>query len=390
MALFNYATKEITIKIVYYGPGLSGKTTNLQYLHSAFDPSKRGKLLSLATEADRTLFFDFLPVELGKISDFSIRFQLYTVPGQVRYNATRRLVLKGADAVIFVADSQREMQAQNIESFANMRENLTANNIDPDDIPIVLQYNKRDLNNILSVDELNRDLNPGNSYDFKDAIAIDGAGVEETFQHITKLVIQNISSRHKITIQPKEDAAVPLEEAVASFTPPGKSEPRTHPVIEPTSHEAPADTREIVEAAFREQATERYHEPDTREDFSAIQERFRKEQPPASETTEVAFTPKEVVVKEIVEVPLILVEKLDKMITGLNDMSRALKELSGAFSGLNTEMKDMRRELAGPAMNILAEIKELRKEQKASNDILRDIRNSFENIREKKSWFRFS
>ena len=116
MALFNYATKEITIKIVYYGPGLSGKTTNLQYLHSIFDPSRRGKLLSLATEADRTLFFDFLPIEMGKISDFSLRFQLYTVPGQVRYNATRKLVLKGADAVVFVADSQREMKEQNIES----------------------------------------------------------------------------------------------------------------------------------------------------------------------------------------------------------------------------------------------------------------------------------
>ena len=157
MALFNYASKEITIKIVYYGPGLSGKTTNLQYLHSIFDPSKRGKLISLATEADRTLFFDFLPVEIGKISDFSIRFQLYTVPGQVRYNATRKLVLKGADAVVFVADSQYEMREQNLESIGNMRENLIANNVNPDDIPIILQFNKRDLSNIASVDELNRD-----------------------------------------------------------------------------------------------------------------------------------------------------------------------------------------------------------------------------------------
>jgi len=154
MALFNYATKEITIKIVFYGPGLSGKTTNLQYLHSVFEPNRRGKLLSLATEADRTLFFDFLPVELGKISDFSIRFQLYTVPGQVRYNATRKLVLKGADAIVFVADSQREMREQNKESFKNMGENLIANNIDPDDITVILQYNKRDLTNILSIDDI--------------------------------------------------------------------------------------------------------------------------------------------------------------------------------------------------------------------------------------------
>ncbi|MDQ7786253.1 MAG: GTPase domain-containing protein [Thermodesulfovibrionales bacterium] len=388
MALFNYATKEITIKIVYYGPGLSGKTTNLQYLHSVFDPAKRGKLLSLATEADRTLFFDFLPVELGKISDFSIRFQLYTVPGQVRYNATRRLVLKGADAVIFVADSQREMKEQNIESFINMRENLTANNINPDDIPIILQYNKRDLSNVLSIDELNRDLNQDNTYDIKDAIAIDGAGVEETFQHITRLVIQNISRRHKITIQPKEDAAVPPKEAIASFSPSGEFATQT-PLVEPTSHAA-QDTREAVEAAFDISIRDQESEPNAKEDFTAIQERFLKEKPLIPETKDEPFIPREVVVKEIVEVPLILVEKLDKMINGLQGVSQSLKELSGTFSGMNVEMKDMRSEIAGPASNILAEIKELRKDQKASTDILRDIRTSLENIKEKKSWFRFS
>src|SRR3990172_8810749 len=159
MAFFNYATKEITLKIVYYGPGLSGKTTNLQHLHSVLNPENKGKLLSLSTESDRTLFLDFLPVELGKIRDFSIRFQLYTVPGQVRYNATRKIVLKGADGVIFVADSQREMKEQNIESFENMRENLSSNNINPDEIPIILQYNKRDLQNISTIEELNNDLN---------------------------------------------------------------------------------------------------------------------------------------------------------------------------------------------------------------------------------------
>ena len=200
MALFNYATKEITIKIVYYGPGLSGKTTNLQYLHSKFDPLKRGKLLSLATEADRTLFFDFLPVEIGKISDFSIRFQLYTVPGQVRYNATRKLVLKGADAVVFVADSQRAMREQNLDSLKNMGENLIANNINPDDIPVLLQYNKRDLSDILSIDELNRDLNGEGRYDYRESVAVKGTGVEDSFQHITRLVIRNITQKHKVKI----------------------------------------------------------------------------------------------------------------------------------------------------------------------------------------------
>jgi len=179
MALFNYATKEITLKIVYYGPGLSGKTTNLQHLHSILNPSTTGKLLSLSTEADRTLFFDFLPVELGRIRDFSIRFQLYTVPGQVRYNATRRVVLKGADAVIFVADSQRDMREQNIESFDNMLENLHSNNINPDDIPLVVQYNKRDLPNVVPVPELKKVLNTNAVPDFE-AVASDGAGVFET------------------------------------------------------------------------------------------------------------------------------------------------------------------------------------------------------------------
>src|SRR4030066_960601 len=139
MAFFNYTAKEITLKGVFYGPGFSGKTTNLQQLHSILPSDKRGKLISLATEADRTLFFDFLPVDYGKIRDFNIRFQLYTVPGQVRYNATRRLVLKGADAVVFVADSQREMKEQNIESFYNMKENLAFNGFKPGGTPLLPQ-----------------------------------------------------------------------------------------------------------------------------------------------------------------------------------------------------------------------------------------------------------
>jgi len=223
MALFNYATKEITLKIVYYGPGLSGKTTNLQHLHTVLNPETKGKLLSLSTESDRTLFFDFLPIELGKIRDFSIRFQLYTVPGQVRYNATRKVVLKGADAVVFVADSQKAMKDQNIESFENMRENLVSNNINPDTIPIILQYNKRDLKNILSLAELSQDLDPGAEHEVLEATAINGVGVEETFKRITKLVLKDISKKHKIEIQPAEPKKVavapemPLKEAAPAL-----------------------------------------------------------------------------------------------------------------------------------------------------------------------------
>lgn len=201
MALFNYAAKEVTLKIVYYGPGLSGKTTNLQHLHSALDPEKTGRLISLATETDRTLFFDFLPVELGKIKDFSVRFQLYTVPGQIKYNLTRKAVLKGADAVIFVADSQREVRETNMESFANMKENLLSNNINPDNIALVLQYNKRDLPNILPVDELNKILN-SSGYIYLEAEAINGKGVKETFQTVTKLLIKDLSEKYKFDIQP--------------------------------------------------------------------------------------------------------------------------------------------------------------------------------------------
>ncbi len=207
MAFFNYTAKEITLKVVYYGPGFSGKTTNLQQLHSILPSDIKGRLISLATEADRTLFFDFLPIDLGKIKDFNIRIQLYTVPGQVKYNATRRLVLKGADAIVFVADSQKGVRDQNIESFNNMKENLVANNLDPDDIPFILQYNKRDLENIMSVEELNGFLNKHN-VPFFEAVAAEGKGVQETYKDAIDILIKHIAKKHKIDIEkPSEEVA---------------------------------------------------------------------------------------------------------------------------------------------------------------------------------------
>ncbi len=245
MALFNYATKEITLKVVYYGPGLSGKTTNLQYLHSVLAPDRRGKLLSLATEADRTLFFDFLPIDLGKIKDFSIRFQLYTVPGQVRYNATRKLVLKGADGVVFVADSQRRMRDLNIESLANMRENLLANNLDPKEIPLVFQYNKRDLDDIMSVEEMNRELNP-QGFPFFEAVAVKGAGVRETLDTATKLILKYISRKHRIDVRP-------LDKAPESQAPPPSTPPPVSPVERaPAQPLQPAAAAEPVTAVAEE------------------------------------------------------------------------------------------------------------------------------------------
>jgi CheY-like chemotaxis protein/signal recognition particle receptor subunit beta len=191
MALFNHATKEVTAKLVYYGPGLCGKTTNLQWIHDNLSFKSKGKLVSLATQADRTLFFDFLPVELGTIRGMRTRMQIYTVPGQVFYEATRRMVLKGCDAVVFVADSQAAMLDANAESQRSLRQNLLVNEIDPS-IPQVIQYNKRDTATALPISVLNERLNPRNLPYFE-AVAFKGTGVEETLKGVTKLLFQWLS-----------------------------------------------------------------------------------------------------------------------------------------------------------------------------------------------------
>ena len=218
MVLFNYSTKELTAKVVYYGPGLCGKTTNLQWVHEKLPIKNKGKMLSLATETDRTLFFDFLPIEIGTIRGMRTRIQLYTVPGQVFYNATRRMVLKGADAVVFVCDSQEAMLDANLESYENMRQNLEANEIDPDEIPIVLQYNKRDLPNALPIEILNERMNPHNA-PFYEAVAVKGVGVEDTLKAVTKLVFKALSAKYG-------DGG-----AAAAASPPGRAPgpPRTAP-----------------------------------------------------------------------------------------------------------------------------------------------------------------
>ena len=160
MVFFNWATMQMAAKIVYYGPGLCGKTSNLSYIYAKTNPNSRGEMVSLETESDRTLFFDLLPIEVGTIGGFKTRLQLYTVPGQVFYNTTRKLVLKGVDGLVFVADSQRPMREANIESFESLVDNLVELGLEVKDLPIVLQYNKRDLKNVLAVEELNSDLNP--------------------------------------------------------------------------------------------------------------------------------------------------------------------------------------------------------------------------------------
>jgi mutual gliding-motility protein MglA len=194
MSLVNYSTREITCKIVYYGPGRSGKTSNLQYVHAFVPDERKGPMVSLATETDRTLFFDFLPLDLGTISGFRTRMQLYTVPGQVYYNATRKLVLRGADGVVFVADSQREQFDENVDSLRNLHENLLAENIDLRTFPTVLQYNKRDLPGVLPIAELDDVLNFRGAPSYP-AAAVAGEGVFDTLKAISQLVLQNLSRR---------------------------------------------------------------------------------------------------------------------------------------------------------------------------------------------------
>lgn len=188
MALINYAKREINAKIVYYGPGLCGKTTNIKYIHEKLRPDTRGKLLSLATETDRTLFFDFLPVDLGEVKGYQTRFHLYTVPGQVFYNSTRKMVLKGADGIVFVVDSQRDMLEANRESLANLRDNLAEQGKNIDDIPMVFQYNKRDLPSSMTAEELDHALNPRRLPTFS-ACANDGTGVLQTLSSIAKMIL---------------------------------------------------------------------------------------------------------------------------------------------------------------------------------------------------------
>ncbi|MFH1808424.1 MAG: ADP-ribosylation factor-like protein [Pseudomonadota bacterium] len=191
MSFINYSSREINCKIVYYGPGLCGKTTNLQYVYNKTSPDAKGKMISLATETERTLFFDFLPLSLGEIRGFKTRFHLYTVPGQVFYDASRKLILKGVDGVVFVADSQMERMEANLESIENLKINLAEQGYDLNKVPYVIQYNKRDLPSAATVEELRRLLNVNGVPEFQ-ATATTGVGVFDTLKAIAKLVLQEL------------------------------------------------------------------------------------------------------------------------------------------------------------------------------------------------------
>ena len=232
MVLFNHATREMTAKIVYYGPGLGGKTTNLLVIYDMLDSKTKGKMLSLATRSDRTLFFDLLPVDIGKLGNFNLKIQLYTVPGQVFYNETRKLVLRGADSIVFVADSQLSMLDSNRESFLNLLENLRENHIDPERIPIIVQFNKRDIPGALSIDEMRAHIGV-EQYQFMEASALKGEGVMETFRLVSKTTAKHLLDRMKgkkapaeqineeATVNPQPEAAAePLSERSEAASPP--------------------------------------------------------------------------------------------------------------------------------------------------------------------------
>ena len=195
MSFINYSSKEINCKIVYYGPGLCGKTANLQFIYKKTAPDKKGKLISLATETERTLFFDFLPLALGDIKGFKVRFHLYTVPGQVFYAASRKLILKGCDGIIFVADSQVERAEANVESFDDLRFNLEEHGFDLDAMPLTMQYNKRDLPNVVPSEEMDSMLNKRNTSWF-DCVAVTGTGVFETLKDSARQVILELKKNY--------------------------------------------------------------------------------------------------------------------------------------------------------------------------------------------------
>lgn len=249
MAVINYAKREISAKIVYYGPSVCGKTTNIQSIYTSITPEQKGKLVSLATEADRTLFFDFLPIDLGEIRGFKTRLHFYTVPGQVYYNSTRRAVLTGVDGLVFVADSQRDKMEENLESFKNLEENLTYYGKSLSTLPIIIQYNKRDLPDAMPVAEMEQILNPTGAYPCFAAVATTGDGVLPTLTQITKMVLKHIEAG--TSGKPKgEEPVIPKPTVVEPQNPTEETaRPRfeaTRADFEPTAITTPAAPAKTV------------------------------------------------------------------------------------------------------------------------------------------------
>jgi len=355
MVLFNHATREMTAKIVYYGPGLCGKTTNLMVIFDKLDPKQKGKMLSLATKTDRTLFFDLLPVDIGKVGNFNLKMQLYTVPGQVFYNETRKLVIKGADSVVFVADSQPSMVESTRESFQNLLENMKENNIDPDDTPIVIQYNKRDIPGVLSIEELQEQLGL-EGYPYHEASAIKGEGVMETFKLVSKITAKHLYNRLKGKSEPidRKKPEKPAKHAKPKTiagtkrvpTPPPAPEPEANPFGDSIPFPEAANPLnsgyEKMEEVSLEQLLEGRERPATMSGTVPI--------PVVHEEVE------ELGAEELVEAPL-AVALMDEPALELPPLTRA--SAPAASNGQVAALESRVRQLEGSLRDILQSLNEL-------------------------------
>jgi signal recognition particle receptor subunit beta len=346
MVFFNYATMQMAAKIVYYGPGLCGKTTNLHHIYGRTAPDSRGEMVSLETETDRTLFFDLLPLDVGVISGFKTRVQLYTVPGQVFYNTTRKLVLKGVDGVVFVADSQRAMKEANLESFSNLRANLAEIGVNLDELPLALQYNKRDLTSLLSVAELEADLNREGAHESYEASAILGQGVFETLKAISRLTLRSLKKRMlgeerptpktTVAISPPPPAApvrpepppakAPAEVVAAPRAAATRSRPPAPPKVAPAPRE---ETPAEIEFDFDPAATTETRVPATvvSEEISDVSFAETNEVPPAGEGV------KHVRVGSNVDI----LAELDRLRKNATSLSPAARPARRAGSGISVD-----------------------------------------------------
>ncbi len=275
MVFFNYALRKLNAKIVYYGPGLCGKTTNLQWIHDHFEGGQRGKMISLSTEGDRTIFFDLLPLDIGSIRGMDVTLQLYTVPGQVHYNSTRQLVLRGADGVVFVADSQTTMRTSNVDSLRNLGENLSLQGVELDGFPHVLQFNKRDLGDLISIEDLDSDLNH-HSVPFFESSAVEGVGVQETLEGIVKLVMRSLRERYEPVPPagptPPDEKPIPLDVEVPPAAPFAVVPPVVDvpPAVTPPAVMEPAAERSGIQDDVPTEVYESGRPPEEPEDEGAL------------------------------------------------------------------------------------------------------------------------
>jgi signal recognition particle receptor subunit beta len=360
MVLFNHATREMTAKIVYYGPGLCGKTTNLMVIFDKLDPKSKGKMLSLATKTDRTLFFDLLPVDIGKVGAFNLKIQLYTVPGQVFYNETRKLVLKGADAVVFVADSQPSMVESTRESFANLLDNMQENQLDPNDTPIVIQFNKRDIPGVLPVETLQEQLG-FEGYPYTEASAIKGDGVMETFKLVSKITAKHLFNRLKGKSEPIERKKMAPKTAKPAPAPKPVAAPA--PVPEEPSNPF-ADSMPFPESASPDEAYEKMEEVSLEQLLSEGRERPMTMAGNVAVPIDVSDEVEELGAEEMVAID-------DSPVVATAIMDEPATAAAGDGAGLSARVQELEEQLQTLRRHHRIELEELLRELNSLTDRVR-------------------